>query len=651
LKKRKQRLSHPQFPPGLSPIGPDQVFQHAMVCHMQGRLAAAERGYRRVLKTNDRHFGALYHLGLLRLQQHRFDDAVRQFRRAVNVERNSAEAHHHLAIALMATGRMEEAIACYNRTIAIRPDVAETHNNLGHALETLGKADAAIAHYEKALVIKPSYAEAHNNFGNALHKLGRPEEAVAHYKKALAIKPQFAEAHDNLGIVLAALGRYEEAITCHEKALAISPNDAEAHDHLGTTLHLLSRSQEAVAHHERAIAIRPNEGGFHNSLGNALNAMGRLQEATAAYGKAVALTPGKVRYLWNLTNVKRFTTGDPDFTAMQRLAQHITSLPVEEQIELHFALGKALGDVGDGDRAFDHILLGNSLKRQQIHYAEAETLARLERIQQVFSADLLREKSGFGNPSTLPIFIVGLPRSGTTLVEQILASHPKVFGAGELGEIGRLVGLVEMSSGNAYPEAAAEISGEQLRQLGADYVHAIRRLAPTAERITDKMPANYLYAGLIHLAFPKARIIHTCRDLRDTALSCFSTLWPLGQDHTYELAELGRYCRSYRTLMDHWRNVLPKHVMLEIQYEDLVAGPKEQTKRILDHCGLEWDGACLAFYRTERAVLTASASQVRQPIYTTSVGRWRAFESRLQQLLQALGMKPSHVAPTPGSLV
>jgi tetratricopeptide (TPR) repeat protein len=640
-------LSHPIFPPPQrGSIGPEQAFQQAFAFHSQRRLWEAEQLYKRVLKANNQHFGALYQLGLLRLQQGGFEEAIRQFRRAINVERNSAEAHHNLAIALTAIGRSEEAIQRYERAIAIRPDLAESHNNLGHLLDSLGRTDEAIAHYGKALTIKPAYAEAHNNFGNTLHKLGRSEEALAHYREALAINPNYAEAHDNLGNALAALGRYEEAVACHEKALAISPDDAETHDHFGSTLHMLGRSQAAIAHHERAVAVRPSEPEFHSNLGHALHALGRLNEASVAFDSAIRLTPGKVRYFWNLANSKRFTATDQHFIAMQELARDISALAREEQIELHFALGKALADVGDQQQAFHHILQGNSLKRRQISYDEATTLQRFERIRNVFTPELLREKCGHGDSSEVPIFILGMPRSGTTLVEQILASHPHVFGAGELAEMAKLAAAITGPNGSEFPEAIATMLGDQFRQLGGNYLQSVRAMAPEAERITDKLPGNFLRVGLIHLALPKARIIHTRRDLRDTALSCFSILWPSGQEHTYDLAELGRYCRTYQALMEHWLRVLPEGVMLEVQYEDVVDNLEEQARRIVAHCGLEWNDACLAFHRTERSVRTASASQVRQPIYTSSVGRWRPHEVQLQPLLQELEGVPSFRGPT-----
>ncbi|MBV1700065.1 MAG: tetratricopeptide repeat protein, partial [Hyphomicrobiales bacterium] len=562
--------------------------------------------------------------------------AVRQFRRAINAERNSAEAHHHLAVALMAIGRIQEAIQRYEQALAITPDIAETHNNLAHAFETLGRMDEALTHYKRALAINPSYAEAHNNLGNVLHKLGQSEEAFVRYRKAVSINPNYAEAHDNLGVALAAVGRYEEAVACHEKALAINPNDAETQNHFGNTLDMLGRSADAIAYHKRAIAAQPKKPEFHSDLGRALHAIGKFNEASNAFATAINLTPGKVRNFWNLVSSKRFTAADPHLIAMQKLAQNASSLSVDEQIELHFALGKALADLGEHQQAFNHILQGNALKRQQIVYDEATTLQRFERIRQVFTPDLLQEKRGLGDPSEIPIFIVGMPRSGTTLVEQILASHSHVFGAGELAEMGRLAASMSGANGSEFPEATATLSGEQLRQLGANYLQTVSSVTPAAKRITDKLPGNFLRVGLIHLALPQARIIHTRRDPRDTALSCFSNLWPNGLEQTYDLAELGRYYRSYQAIMDHWRRLLPEGVMLEVQYEDVINNLEEETRRILTHCGLEWEDRCLAFHRTDRSVRTASAAQVRQPIYTSSIGRWRAHEIHLKPLLQEL---------------
>jgi tetratricopeptide (TPR) repeat protein len=599
-------------------------------------LREAEERYTVVLKADNRHFGALYQLGFMRLQQRRFEAAELQFRRAIKVDKQSAEAHHQLAVALTGLGRAEQAIKHYQRAIALAPGGAEAHNNLGHALQLLGRSEEARVQFERALALNPDYPEAHNNLGSTLHLLRRPEEAIAHFEQALASRPNYPQALHNFGNALHTLARFEEAVARHEAALALDPSYAEAHNGLGTAVHMLGRSEAAISCFRSAIALKEGYAEAYHNLGNTFLALGKLDDARAAFASAIKLAPKRASFFIGLVNAKPVSSGDQHFVTLMELARNISSLPESEQIALHFALGKALADTGEHQQSFQHILRGNALVRRQISYNEAEVLRRFEQIRQVFDRDLIGEKQDLGQTSPLPIFILGMPRSGTTLVEQILASHPSVFGAGELRTMGSLVKELKGPGDTAYPEAVAALSGERLRELGQSYVNAITALAPQAARVTDKMPANFHFAGLIHLALPNARIIHTSRDLRDTAFSCYSLLFAQGQEFSYDLGELGRYCRAYRRLMEHWRGLLPTRVLLEVQYEDVVGDLHQQARRIVDHCGLEWDDRCLAFYQTERSVRTASATQVRQPIYRTSVGRWRQHEAFLRPLLRAL---------------
>ena len=651
-------------------MDPLQAFQQAAALHGQGRLWEAEQLYEVVLTADNRHFDAVYRLGLIRLQQKRFADAEVFFRRAVKIDKKSADAQHHLAIALTGAGRLDEAIERHRKALALKPGYAEAHNNLGYALQMFDRHEEAAQHYQKALGINPDYPEARNNFGNALQALKRTEEAIEQYRKALALRPNYPEAHNNFASALAALNRHEEAIVHCEKALALAPNypearinlanalgaldhpqqaiaqyekalaidpaNAEAHARLGHMWFLLGRTEDALTHYEMALTIKPGHVDALNDRGSALRVLGRLDEAILDFERVVVAAPRKAAAYLNIATSKRITAGDLHLSAMMELARDMASLEVEHQIGLHFALGKAFADLGDHQQSFRHLLQGNSLKRQQIGYDEAITLKRFESIRAAFNAQLICDKEGLGDPSPLPVFIIGMPRSGTTLVEQIIASHPKVFGAGELPEFGNLTANLGGPNGSKFPEAVAAMSREHLRELGAKYVHALRSRAPAAERVTDKMPVNFLHAGLIHLALPNACIIHTRRDPRDVALSCFSILFAAGQDYTYDLAELGRYIRAYQTLMEHWREVLPAGVMLEVEYEQVVGDLEEQARRIIAYCGLEWDDACLSFHKTKRPVQTASAVQVRQPIYTSSVGRWRLCEDQLKPLLEAL---------------
>ena len=285
------------------------------------------------------------------------------------------------------------------------------------------------------------------------------------------------------------------------------------------------------------------------------------------------------------------------------------------------------------------MLRANTVKRRRIAYDEAHTLGLFDRLRSVFDRGMFEAHRGGGCRSSLPVLVIGMPRSGTTLIEQILASHPAVHGAGELSEFDQLAKQMCDARGETFrlPEGARGLKPGDLLKLGESYVARLQRLATGAERVTDKMPANFLYAGLIHLALPRARIIHVLREPRDTCLSCYSKLFTEEQNFTYDLAELGRYYRKYAELMAHWRDVLPEGRMLEIRYEDVIADLEGSARQLIEHCGLDWDPRCIAFHKSQRPVRTASAAQVRRPIYRTSLGRWRAYEPHLAPLLAELG--------------
>lgn len=577
--------------------GVSRDFRAALAMQAQGRWRDAEELYRGVLQRDPAHVQALFNLGLVRIRQGAVDDAIELLERTVRQDPDFAEARNALGIALRLSNRAPEALAHYAAALAIRPDYAEVENNIGLALQSLDRCAEAVPHYQRAVALRPDYAEAEHNLGAALRLLHRYEEALAHFQKALAMRPGSAEGHNNLGAVLQLLARHEEALAAYETALALKPDLAEARHGRGTALRTLGRLDDAREELERAIALAPRKAEFYRSLAEA----------------------------------KRFVADDPHRAMIEALARDMATLSEDDQIHLHFALGKVYSDLGEDERAFDHLIAGNALKRGRIVYDERAALARLERMRALFGAEVMRERAGQGDPSPLPVFIIGMPRSGTSLVEQILASHPQVFGAGELSDLETAV------AGLAGPNGApADIGAAELRAIGARYVARVKALAPAARRVTDKMPANFAYAGLIHLALPNARIIHLRRDPIDTCLSCFSLLFGGHQPHTYDLAELGHYYRAYEKLMTHWRAVLPAGVMLEVDYEEVVDDFERQSRRIVGHCGLDWDEACLDFHKTQRAVHTASATQVRQPLYRTSIGKWRPSEAVLRPLLDAL---------------
>ena len=575
------------------------------------------------------------------IELNRLDEAAALYRKALAVRPNFPEACNNLGMALVKSGRREEAIEQFEAAIVLRPQYADPYKNLARVLAAADKREAAVGHFQTALAIDPDDAATQNDLGNCLAVLGRDAEAIVRYSRALALRPDFAEGHNNLANSLAALNRHEDAVTHYRTALRQKPELIETLSNLGGSLEALERTDEAIACYDEVLAREPNSARAHHFRGHALRTLGRLAEARASFERAIALDPTKPEFYRGLAESKRFSADDPHLLAMEGLARDIAALASDGRIELHFALAKAYEDLGRREDSFHHLVEGNALKRRRIVYDEAEALGLFRRIASVFTPELMRSKHGVRDPSELPIFIVGMPRSGSTLVEQVLASHAKIFGAGEITDFGQAtVQTWGPDLTERFPEAVASATPEQLRALAGRYIAGLRARSPSAERITDKALGNIQFVGLIHLVLPHARIIHVRRDPLDTCLSAFSKLFTQAQPHTFDLGELGRYYRAYETLMAHWRRVLPDGAMLEIDYERLVADFEPQARRIVDHVGLAWDDRCAAFHETQRTVRTASAAQVRQPIYQTAVGRSGPYRAMLTPLIEALGAEP-----------
>ncbi len=459
----------------------------------------------------------------------------------------------------------------------------------------------------------PASAAAHVNLGNVYNLLKHWDAAIAPLQRAIALNPSHAMAHNNLGSALAGLGRDTEAAACFERALALKPDYAEAASNLAS-IH------------------------FQN---------GRLVDARRLFAAAVQADPQNPAYYLSLFQCYRIAPGDAHLAALEGLSERADALAAEARVQLHYALAKAYTDLGQNERAFGQLLAGSALKRRGLGYNEAERRHRFARIRSLFTRDFLEARAGSGNNSERPVFIVGMMRSGSTLVEQMLASHPRVHGLGEPPYVNEAYARVANGAGvrEPFPESALALAPAHMRAVGDAYLARLGAAsASTAARVTDKMLGNFTAIGLIHLALPNARIIHMARDPIDTCLSCFATLFADDQPHTYELGELGRYWSDYNAMMEHWRGVLPAGVMLDVRYEQLVADFTAQARRIVAFCGLEWDDACLSFHKTERPVRTASATQVRQPIYNSSVGRWRPDAATLRPLLEGLGMDEASIA-------
>jgi tetratricopeptide (TPR) repeat protein len=455
---------------------------------------------------------------------------------------------------------------------------------------------------------------------------------VAAFKDALRLEPGLAGACNNLGNVLLGRGEAAEALAYFREAVRLRPGHAESHNHLGRALMDLGRLDEAIACIEEALRLKPDCAEALNNLAIARQFQGRLAEAAEACERSLAVSPKGGAYL-TLSQLRRFAAGDAALAAMERLASSGEAMAAEDRAALHFALGKAYDDCGHWAAAFGHFCQGNAIKRGMVAYDEAATLAVMRRMERDFSAEAMRGLQGGGVRSAAPVFILGMPRSGSTLLEQMLSGHPNVFGAGECLDFGVLAGRLLFSDGEV---ATGRLEAGRLVALGQAYLGGIGEAARAAARFTDKMPGNFLYAGLIHLVFPNAVIIHTRRNAADTCLSCFTQLFRAGHFYSFELGELGRYYAAYRRLMGHWRAVLPESAMIEVDYEALVAAPRPELARILARCGLGWSDSCLDFTGRSRVVRTASATQVRHGLHDRSVGRWRHYADGLTPLLGEL---------------
>jgi tetratricopeptide (TPR) repeat protein len=632
------------------------LLANALTLHKAGRLAEAEEVYKQVLDIQSDQFDSLHLLGVILLQRGDPVAAVKQIDCALKINSNDVIALNNRGNAMHALQRFDEALASYDRALVLRPDYADALCNRGAALHELKRYDEALAASERIIALQPDYAEAHSNRGNTLRALGRYDEAVEACDRALVLRPDYADALCNRGATLHELKRYDEALADWSRIIALQPEYAEAHSNRGNTLRALGRYDEAVEACDRALVLRPDLADAYVNMGSALRDLGHLREAQETYLEALRLDPNLAGVYVNLADSKTFVPGDPHLSAMQALAAKAEGLSKTDRMQLDFALGKAHADLKDYSRSFKHLLAGNAARRETISYDENAAFALFDEIETVFTRELIAKKSGCGDPSTLPIFVIGMPRSGTTLIEQIIASHPQVRGVGELQTLNEAILTVRDADGNTihYPQFVPALNGSALRQIAVRYVTELRALATKSGQIdsafvTDKMPSNYFFVGLIHLVLPNAKIVHTVRDPIDTCVSCFSKLFSGAQTYTYNLGELGRYYRRYERLMGHWYRVLPADRILDVRYEDVVADLEGQARRIIAHCGLPWNDGCLSFHKTDRPIRTASATQVRQPIYTNAVGRWRAYEEHLGPLLTALGIANLHDQGDPRS--
>ena len=589
------------------------------VLRARGRLDEAVSCHRRAIALKSDYAEAHNNLGSALRDSKRPDQAVASYCQAISIKPDFAMAHMNLGDTLLALGRLDEAARSYRRVLQFRPDSVEAHNNLGNALRDSGRLEEAAASYRRAVAIGPDYAKLHNNLGNALLDLGRIEEAVASYSHALELEPDFAKAHSNLGSAFRELAKLDEAEASYRRALAIRADSSEILTNLGVVQRLQGRADEAEASLRRALSIDPGAAPTITSLAELYADRGQFAEAENLYKEAYAGHPESAQAWAGLAALRKMTSDD---SAWIKEAQRIAQRPLRPRDEAHlrYAMGKFFDDVQDYEQAFVSYRRANEIAKAYSPPHDRQHLARtFEFTTRLYDREWLDRAKVTSNSSSRPIFIVGMPRSGTSLAEQILASHPAVFGAGELS----FWKTASLQVGSAALESGFD--GSVLAKLADEYLQLLTRLSLDASRVVDKMPANFAHLGMIHAALPNARFIHMRRNPIDTCLSIYFQNFHVAHSYANDLEDLAHYHHEYQLLMQHWRSILPPSAILEVPYEALVADQETWSRKMLDFVGLPWDPACIDFHQTNRRVSTFSKWQVRQKISKTSVERWRNY--------------------------
>ena len=611
-------------------------FEAAVAHDQAGRRDRAEALYRKVLQKIPEHADALHLLGVIANKRGRHQRAIQLIERALASVPDFPTAQLNLGVALQAAGRNPDAAESYRRAIALRPNYAIAHCNLAAIQNEQGEFEAGLASADRAIELMPDLAPAHINRADALVGRRRFGEAEACLRDALALLRERAETHSLLGFVLAELERFDEAVACHRQAIALRPGDALLHAALGRSLFRAAKLEASEAAYRQALAIAPDQAKIRHWLGHTLLAGGHIEEAVSCFQRALEIEPDLAEAHECLAR-NGLTAGDE--VQLRRLAGLLASSdrPIPDRVAAGFALGTYLDNADRPDEAFPCFREANARCRQLLadteEHFDADALGReMSGVIERSRATLFASAAGWGNRSELPVFIVGMPRSGTSLVEQIAASHSGVFGAGERKDIFRIAEAVLAHNRDRPME---EWDMEFARGLADKHVAYLRALSGVAVRVTDKMPDNVFHLGIIAVLFPAARVIFCRRDARDTSLSCYFHRFGEGNAFSYDLADCGRRCLEVERLAAHWRRVLPLS-LLTVDYEALVEDPEGESRRLIEFLGLDWEPACLDFQHTVRPVFTGSSWQVRKPIFRRSVGRWRRYERHLQPLLEVL---------------
>ncbi|MFZ6648660.1 tetratricopeptide repeat protein [Undibacterium sp. TJN25] len=630
-----------------------------------GQYAVAERLARALVSDFPAYGTAWKILGSLEYQQGRLAEAIISLRRAVEIDPSDEESHNNLAISFKAHGQLAEAERSFRRAMAVQPDRAEIQFNLGCTLKELSRYQEAEIYVRNALSSNPHSIPYNNELGTILHAQRKWDEAANIYNGILARESDFPEVLNNLGITLIALGRFSEAESdlrravllapsvveirfnlgcaihrqgrvvdaeiCFRQVLSASPGHLNAHIHLGIVLKEQLRNAEAEASYRKALEIVPDHADALVRMGEVVAAKGDFVEAEIFFRKAIAVHPAMPEAWAAIARMRKM--GDKDANWLETVEGLVDShLPPEKEVYLRYALGKYFDDTKTYDAAFENFSRANVLTAQygqKYDRKYQEGLVRL--LSRVYDKNWVEVKKEGASQSNRPVLIIGMPRSGTSLAEQILSSHTAAFGAGELT-------YWKTALSNFDPFVLkGQLNKEIVKILGSDYLQLLQSFSSSALRVIDKMPHNFLFLGLIHTVFPQARFIHMQRNPIDTCLSIYFQHFDSSHTYSNDLDDIAHYYSEYRRMMAHWEMVLPDNVLLQVPYEELVSDQEIWTRKMLEFVDLPWEERCMEFHKSERTVNTASIWQVRQKMSKSSVERWRHYEKHVGPLMNLLG--------------
>lgn len=611
-----------------------QILQTGYRHHQAGDIEEAERCYRAALERDGDNLDALNLLGMLCVNDFRPDQAVFFISKALRLQSNNPESHANIALAYKDQGKLELAVKHLRESIRLDPYQPVVHNNLGNVLREMARPADAVKAYERALRLDGEFSQCWSNLSAALNEADRRRAARRAAERALQLEPTLAQAHNNLGDICLAEAKYEEAIACYQRATELNPKYAAALINLARTQRDMDRPGDAVETLERVLQIEPNNPEAHHAMGVLQEQLGNPENAARSFQSAIEVAPGMAIAHYYLAQIRGRRVTEAEMALMQRLWDEHAMLP-NDRMFMAFGLARAHEQRREYDRAFRFIEEGNRIKAGLQPYDDEDTAQFIDALADAAEAAAARlgERPGCADPR--PVFVLGMPRSGTSLTEQILASHSAIAGAGELSYAYDMAHRVREITQLAFPDNMRALDAAQFRELGEYYLSRHKAANLASRHVIDKTPLNFQYIGLLGLALPDAKFIHCHRDPVQNGFSIHRMPFDKKQAYAHSLEALGQYYNRYWRLMQRWKALFPGRI-LDVRYEDTVADTEAQGRRMLDFLGLPFEPGILDFHKSERLVKTPSASQVRQPIYGDALQSWRRYETQLLPLIEAL---------------